>query len=350
MLLSDITKKSKTLYKYQGSPKLVIPNQYLGVEIELEGCHPLFKYSAEFYNYWAVKDDGSLRSEAGLLGLEYVFKDALFGEDVIQALSIMETTMNQMNPKPSWRCGLHVHVDTSDLTTETLFNYIFLYMLYEKALYNYVGGDRQNSPFCVPLTSYTDSTTNLIELLRLIHSDSYGTEEKQLKIYKAFEHWSKYTGMNLVPLVRFGTIEFRQAPSMYNSKSILEWINILLSLKAAAVNIDSQFTKEFHRYISAAGLPQLSRTVFGDRLDSLMYANFYDDLRTNIKFVQHVLVSMNKDAIALKIKKTAPKLGLREKMEKLTDVSDKVLKKTSRLGDRMAWDVGPHGLFVDEPE
>lgn len=337
MLLSEITGRAKAIYKYKGSNELVIPNQHLGIEIELEGCKPLYAYPAVFNHYWSLKEDGSLRSENGKLGIEYVFKDALFGQDVIAALKIMESVMVDMKPTPSWRCGLHVHVDTTDLNTETLFNFVFLYLLYETALYNYVGADRKDSPFCVPLTTYTDSTDNLISLLKTIHTAGFSSEEKKLKIYKQFERWSKYNGMNLLPLIKFGTIEFRQAPSMFEEEKIKKWINIILSLKQTAQNIDTNFTTEFHKYISRTGVHQLSRNTFGELLEDIMYKGFYDDVSTNIKFVQHIIVSMQRDAIALKMKKIAPKLGLTEQMSVMINKTPiKETRKLSIPGMRLA--------------
>lgn len=321
MLVSKITGKSKSLYKHNASTELKMPHQYIGLEIELEGCTPNYAYPDNFHQYWAMKDDSSLRNEGNKIGIEYVFREALFGEDVIDAISVFERAMNEMGPTPSWRCGLHVHLDTSDLTTDALFNFVFLYMVYESALYNYLGEDRAQSPFCVPLASYTDSSERLVQMLQYLKS-TYSEDEKRLRLYKAFESWNKYNGMNLAPLVRFGTIEFRQAPSTYNARKIKEWLNLLLSLKSAAQSIDAKFTTEFHRYISQTGVTQLSRYVFGDLLDNVLYSTFYDDVQSNIKFVQHIIVSMQKDTIKDKVRRRAPKLGLSERMQSLTKSPD----------------------------
>ncbi len=349
MLLSKITGKSKQIYKYKGSDEFVIPTQYIGVEIELEKCKVGYNYPAKFNTYWTMKEDGSLRHAGnGLMGVEYTFKDALFGLDAVEALNSMEEVMKDMKPDPSWRCGLHVHVDTSDLNVETLFNYIFLYMLFESALYKFAGDERKDSPFCVPLTTHTDSTDKLVSILKIMHSE-YTEGDKAGKLARAFEGWNKYNGMNLAPLLRFGTIEFRQAPSTYDATRIKKWINLLLGLKAAAQSIDTRFTTEFHRYISQTGVQQLARIVFGHNLDDILYNTFYEDVAENINFIQHILVSMKRETITTSIRRKTPKLGLSDKMAAL--VNAELPKPSKKLGDRMlrtsrppavdSWDLEP---------
>lgn len=290
--------------------ELVLSDQFIGVEIELEGCDPNYGYPDKFFKYWSKHADHSLRNRGNKVAIEYVFNGGLHGKQVVDALNIFESEMNKMQPTVSWRCGLHVHMDVSAMTVDELLKFIFIYMMYEKAIFKYVGQKREESPFCVPLTS------NSLSYDRLVRYIEYLNDGKPAATFQMFfNEWHKYNAMNLAPIVRFGTVEFRQACADYKAENILNWINILLSIKASVNHIKLNDFREFHKIISQFGLEGFSARVFGKYLGALLYPEFYSDCIMNLRTVQSLVLNLNKGDIVKAAIDKCPKLGLRSIME-----------------------------------
>lgn len=207
-----------------------------GIEVELENCDVLSNADSEhfatydkrfitvagidisqFLNYcWHRETDGSLRNN----GQEYITKLGTTFESASLYTQILEKFITSVEryATANARTGLHVHVDMRDLKLIDLQRLLLVYLAFEKAIFDY-SGKRQGSLFCVPLYE----TMFPFEKLRSVVS----SQELRDVLSKASK---KYMGLNLLPLITQGTIEFRMHSGTYKSKEINSWLTIISDL------------------------------------------------------------------------------------------------------------------------
>lgn len=200
---------------FESTYKLIDKNTYLGIEVEVENVQRFYRTSP----HWQMIEDGSLRND----GKEFVSLP-IKAWRVEQALDVLFKNLNK-DIEFTERTSIHVHMNIRTLTIPQLETLILTYIVFERALFNFIGEDRYNNIFCVPIVE-TQFGSNLSNLIR----------KKQL----AFQ-WQKYTAMNALPIWDKGTLEFRHLGGTKDIKRILTWINLLLSLKIFALQKPPQY-------------------------------------------------------------------------------------------------------------
>lgn len=227
MLLSNVT-GIQPAAKLKPTNQLVLPDCFLGIEVEVEGrgCINI----RDSHQYWDIKQDGSLRND----GLEAVFKAPTAGEDVILALDeLVNNVIQEDRAQYNERTSVHVHLDVRDISVEQLFTFLFFYLYCEKAIYNYVGHNREESNYCIPWWKTEQLKASLISIYRALQNEDT-SQVQQLLHHKM----SKYSGLNLKSINQFGTVEFRHHYGTHNKARLLEWINIIQSLKQQAMTVN----------------------------------------------------------------------------------------------------------------
>lgn len=209
------------LSKYEGlrgKLECRAPTTYVGVEVELEKV----RLKANPPSSWQTINDGSLKLE----GKEFITVPIRF----CYLEQELERLFGSMSPPPhiSSRCSIHVHMNARDFVQEELFRFVILYLIFEKSLFNFSGG-RSSNIFCSPL--YEDTPYVREQIGKLLKGDGA----------IAYMAWKKYFALNLCPIwgqqdesKRTGTIEFRHMAGTTNIEYIIEWINLIVSLKIAA--------------------------------------------------------------------------------------------------------------------
>lgn len=257
-LLSSLEDKSL----YATSDELVNNDYFIGLEIELEKAtrlaHPTITKTFDSY-FWDVGADGSLRE-----GAEVKFNRPLKGANIIKALNLFEEGIekaSKMNIHPvlSERTSMHAHLDARDMDLEEINNFILTYMLVEGVLFNYVGYHRIKNNYCRPLIG-SDFNNVLLRMIEAVESDS----SNSLYLMRINEYSDKYSALNTKSLSTFGSFEFRQHPGSYKKGEMLEWVNIILSIKA--------FIKQGN---TINNIMQLSYTdvmniIFGEKLFNIL--------------------------------------------------------------------------------
>lgn len=198
--------------------QFVTTNGLVGIEIEVENIeNGVIPYDA----YWSVKGDGSLRNN----GVELV-SVPLQIKQVQLAMEYAWTNLYKNNkPDFSNRTSIHVHLNCRDLSQNQIYTLCLLYAIFEKHFYAFAGTRRLNSIFCVPLYR-----TNILSNLKKM-------------IFNLNPLWHKYTGLNLLPLLdsnehrAFGTIEFRHLYGTHDLNKIYVWIDQILCLRRAVLNM-----------------------------------------------------------------------------------------------------------------
>ena len=217
--LSDITGVRPDVRTYKTSDKLPVSDVLVGIEVELENACTDFLLLSKEPKWWSQVPENSLRDD----GIEIVTPPIL-GEDIISAIAELEELIEKINPTISERCGLHVHVDFTKDSLQTLFRFLVLYLIFEKTLLRMCGEGRDTNPYCKPLSSMPVVT----EYLMGLRSRGKGTAAD------AIRYFPKYSAINLHSLQKLGTVEFRAHAATLDCSKILRWVNTLLALKNAA--------------------------------------------------------------------------------------------------------------------
>lgn len=249
MKLKDITQLGIVgfkQFKNLPSAEWVLPECRIGIEIEMESCPNSAELTRALKPFWSAVEDGSLRN----YGLEVV-SEPLFGEDLSISLDHLASSLedNGIRPTFSHRTSVHIHMDVGDMTAEELTRLILLYIIFEPLLYNYVGEKRKHSIYAIPIYKlcYGFYYFSLYSAIIAAVKDKDYTSLAPL-----FVKTKKYTGLNLKPIVASnararlddenahndtgGHIEFRHHYGTKNPVEIKQWINILMSLKRAALS------------------------------------------------------------------------------------------------------------------
>lgn len=246
MLLSELNGIRPSRRKYRPSNRFVDDYGVFGVEIEVEfGDKCKVMPEAEM---WKLDSDGSLRNN----GVEYI-SVPMFGEDAANALDGLSEELTAAGPELSHRCGLHVHIDVSGMTVEELLSYVVVVSFAEPLLYKYVGVTRRENIHCLPFSD----TGNMMPFLNGI---KYGQSTHE--VATAIRHMCKYSGFNILPVMYQGSVEFRHHSGEYNAERIIEWVNILQTLKLVALRYSAVDLSNMNKEAieSLIGLPGIDYT------------------------------------------------------------------------------------------
>lgn len=248
----------------------------IGVEIELEGS----RLPVELPKYWTVTRDGSLRGEA----YEYVFSQPIPREDVKDALSILYARLEKAVLEDSGRAGVHVHINIRDLSVRQLYNFILLYLVFEKNLVDFCGEDRVGNLFCLRAT---DAEYLLVSIRRLLktHDIRRLTNTDNLR----------YAAMNLTSLLKYGSLEFRAMASPVGQDKILDWVDLLLCIKDYAKQIESP--TQVVLGVSELGGEDFASSVFKDKLPLLTSKNWRKDVIEGMRLIQPLANAFDSKAL-----------------------------------------------------
>jgi hypothetical protein len=212
-------------------PSFLLRQGRVGIEIELEGMYRVS--GRDTLHYWSIIGEDSLRDS----GIEFVTKgDGWEGSELIEAFKELEEYLKQHSPKATWRCSNHVHLDVRDLTIQQTKRIILASIIVEDVIYKSAGEHRMDSNFCMPL-SFAES---LIQAL----SQHWHRDDGDF-FYNIRHVWSKYSGVNILPVVTQGTIEFRNSEPKHARGQLLRLCNRYLAIKEVAVKWDALTDNEF---------------------------------------------------------------------------------------------------------
>lgn len=194
------------------------PHTSVGIEIEVEGV----RVRDMPFKRWSIDDtEGSL-----INGVELV-SDPVFGTAITDALNEMDEFLKDQEPYFSFRTSIHIHVNVLDMDSPQLKRLIQLGVLYEPALFH-LHQDRLHNPFCVPTQESVLIQRSLGTLIEYLDRNRAGSFRESLR--------SKYSACNINSLRKFGTFEYRHMGGTSDMGAVSNWINILLQMKAAALD------------------------------------------------------------------------------------------------------------------
>ncbi len=252
--------------KYEGTPfPWIMPHALVGIEIEVENI----KHPVNIQAYWTSKPDNSLRNN----GAEFV-SIPLATKQIQPALHHLYKELYRFNkPDFSNRTSVHIHLNCRDMTQDQIYTLFLLYCLFEKHFYKMAGVKRLNSIFCVPI--YRSNVENKAVNV----------------IYDLSANWQKYCGLNLLPLVNnnlnpggYGTIEFRHLYGTEDVDKILVWINNILALRKAAMEIPKEELLSLIKDMNTtSSYKSLYAQVFPEDCRILEHKKDFEDCVSNLK-------------------------------------------------------------------
>lgn len=215
-------------------PSFVDIDAVMGIEIEAENI--VFQHNINI-PHWTITKDDSLRNN----GREFISLPAKPAAMRV-LLALLYASFPYIlkdTPEFSWRTSIHAHLNFRDDKVEQLINFLILYILFEDSLFSFVGNDRKENNFCVPLQE-TEVPTTISRFL-----------SNQESFQGMIRSWDKYTALNARPLcfndhagsslsqaaeptAGKGTLEFRQLEGTHDLVKIGNWINLILRLQQAA--------------------------------------------------------------------------------------------------------------------
>jgi len=276
--IGDVFKTGYDNRSFTEGKDLVDPSTFVGVEVEFEGVdYPVNFPAINNSPFWTAKHDDSLRGKS----VEILFAYPLFGRDIETALHELEQDIvTGKKPCHSARTSTHVHIDINKLTAHELYRFILLSITLERVLYKYAGKGREKSVFCVPfykadknvhyLSAFLKGEDDIGALRGSVLSDTY-----------------RYAGINLHAILKYGTLEFRMLKEEWRYEKLVFWINVLLSIRKYAINMDSSMV-DLHKDLSVRGPENLLDDVFGEFSGPLKYPDAKLDILRGIRLAQQV--------------------------------------------------------------
>jgi hypothetical protein len=223
-----------------------MPDQFLGVEHEVEGAAPSsYRNTPLTAAGWVFHQDGSLRNN----GAEFVFNGGVPGGTALQRLTAFEEEYTRRRWTSSFRTSTHVHIGFTNeggyadgIPADNMLraqSFLKAYYVLEPAFFAFAGEDRQNSGYCEPFDR------SVSDFLKIVSAKDVQS------MHRAVENSSRYYGCNPKSLSKHGTIEFRHMPLTPSVTRLSAWINLILRLKKWVYTQEE--TSEFASVISAAG-------------------------------------------------------------------------------------------------
>ena len=193
------------LTKALGDPKLPL---YVGLECEIESCNTLVKWNIP--DVIEVHEDNSLRN----MGKEFITPPDTV-EKALDSFAGLHKGLMFYNKEQAFsdRTSIHVHANCKNLDEATVKNIVLWYALFEEAFFRMVKPVRRDNIHCVALTDTPLPSAYYRTELRSIHS-----------------RWSKYTALNISPLNRLGTIEFRHMHGHDDPVLMEQWLFLISNL------------------------------------------------------------------------------------------------------------------------
>lgn len=207
----------------------------VGIEVEVEGMDKPLQWKHKVPLFWRVDSDGSLRDH----GLEFI-SSPLSGKMIDYAIEELADCFTHATPRWSVRTSIHVHVNMDTYTFNQLKAFCMVYGLFEDCFFNMAEPHRKANAYSYPATSISPETFCTI-------TDN-----------------SKYCALNLAPLRRQTTVEFRHLQGTSDWRHIRRWIQLIVKLHYFCEKLKSNTAvEEVTKIIGEQRHLQLFKDVFG---------------------------------------------------------------------------------------
>jgi Putative amidoligase enzyme len=193
------------LFGLRENPELDQINFFMaGIECEIESVEP----DQSFENFVSTHD-GSLRND----GMEFISKPLDRGS-LLSSFKNLHADIQLYDEDMAFtsRTSTHVHINCRNLTAGQTRQLVLFYALFEDFFFAMVNKDRRGNIHCVPLTETFLPSIYKYDLTRYL------------------KNWHKYTALNVLPLGKQGSIEFRHLQGTRDDQLLSAWLMTLDNL------------------------------------------------------------------------------------------------------------------------
>jgi hypothetical protein len=256
-------KKYPELLKGTGKGSIINSKLRIGIEVEVENIGALdYGKFGHVKNFWSTKPDNSLRNR----GMEFV-STPLYGKYIVAGVNFLKDWLDYIEANFGFKadcsdlCGVHIHLNVREFTTEQFASLLFGIMLFESSLFR-ISGERSANIFCVPMQIATH------DLRRYFTACLEGKDDKiTRRLMDLVGGGHKYMALNYKPVRNFGTVEFRHAASTVDPVKLLNWINVILHLGEYALKAPfATLVDEVGQLNTSSEYEIYARKVFGDHI------------------------------------------------------------------------------------
>lgn len=226
----------------------------IGIEIE---CESQDWNKLKPLTIWRTEADPSLRNA----GVEFITRGAILFRDIRLALNEWKEAVREVELINTYRTSVHTHINYQKRTFLDCYTTICLYWIVENLLVRYSGKHREGNLFCLRISDADFLCASLIRGL-----------ERNTLFSELINDQFKYAALNLVPINRLGTIEFRSMRGVYDVEVLEEWVTNLYHLTETARYFQSPLdvTKEFQKvghlsFLQKTFSPKFVRQLTQDR-------------------------------------------------------------------------------------
>lgn len=174
-------------------------------------------YSSRMDNGWSIITDGSILGSRGFEAVSPVLSGTEGLEQVREVLNALAAAGAKVNKS----CGLHVHHEMTDATTDNLVTLVNLYRTFESEIDTLVPPSRRanNNTYCGSVNQYWTNgrVESAVESARQSWSNNRAA-------FFASQQRDRYCKLNLMAFVEHGTVEFRQHSGTVDGDKAVAWI------------------------------------------------------------------------------------------------------------------------------
>ena len=207
------------------------PTKYNGRDIFVNKVSELFGetilcdgYTHSVKKCWKAVPDGSF----GSYGVEFVSPVLEYNDENLEQVKRLINAIKQAGGTVNTKCGLHVHVNASDLTKEQCLNVAYFYTFFQPEYNTIFHKNRLTNRYCNPCN------------------------------YENYNSTSRYQVVNIVRLTSpskpYDTIEFRQHHGSLVDYQVANWIALCVELTERAKDVpkSDHYCDDEDRYFVAA--------------------------------------------------------------------------------------------------
>lgn len=211
----------------------------VGIELELENIDGYLNKGVIDTNLWEEHRDGSLRGNS----TELVTRFPIKGDNLLAALdNVYEAAGNSMEAMKSLRTSTHIHVNALDMSVEAVCIFMLAACFAEPYLLEISDPYRKYCGYCLPSKSPIANA-----VASFLHN-------KKLRVQAE----SRYYGVNILALEKYGTIEFRHFSTPHTLDDAIKIVNICTDLKKLALELEST-----PKFLTKQGLPTALASIRG---------------------------------------------------------------------------------------
>ena len=245
----------------------------VGVEIEVEADNLPPREAVSVY--WRKERDASLRGESA----EFVLQKPVPIQGLDKAFKELDDALKNYGTvvRPTYRAGIHVHVNVQHLTPTQLVTFISAYFLLEEVLLRFCDKTRLGNHFCLRMSDASYSLDALVDFIHGQNIQALNTEDL------------RYASLNVTSLFKYGSLEFRALESTLDFDRIKIWAGVLTHLRDYATTLKDP--TELLGQASEMGFEKFAPIILGKWYGHFSKWSTEENLRKGVRNIQYAIYS-----------------------------------------------------------